>query len=117
MKIFWRNNNAQYVIDTISREEAKVCTVVNRKSLKNFCLDFSYYSEFDAENELLYSRPYIVNMARTIRFNDGDKTHVDELLHSYSSEITNENLLQMENNRENDKKSERMPSRTFLYDN
>jgi hypothetical protein len=45
-------------------------------------------------------------MARSVGFEDVDQANVDELLKSHLSELTNEDLLEMENDRENDKEGE-----------
>jgi hypothetical protein len=45
-------------------------------------------------------------MARSVGFEDVDQANVDELLQSHLSELTNEDLLEMENDRENDKEGE-----------
>ena len=45
-------------------------------------------------------------MARSVGLEDVDQANVDELLQSHLSEITNEDLLEMENDRENDKEGE-----------
>jgi hypothetical protein len=37
-------------------------------------------------------------MAKSIEFEDVDETNVDELIESHSSELANEDLLEMENN-------------------
>jgi hypothetical protein len=45
-------------------------------------------------------------MARSVGFVDVDQGSVDELLQSHLSELTIEDLLEMENGRENDKEGE-----------
>ena len=42
----------------------------------------------------------------SLTWQDVDQANVDELLQSHLSEITNEDLLEMENDRENDKEGE-----------
>jgi hypothetical protein len=37
-------------------------------------------------------------MAKSVEFEDVDETNVEELLESHSSDLTNEDLLKMENN-------------------
>ena len=62
--------------------------------------ELSRSSDFNPENELSNSRQDIVDMARSVGFEDVDQANVDELLQSHLSEITNEDLLEMKNDRE-----------------
>ena len=105
VKEFWKNiiKNA---IDNIAYAWAEVTQSCMKGVWKKIWPELSCSSDFNPENELSNSRQDIVDMARSVGFEDVDQANVDELLQSHLSEITNEDLLEMENDRENDKEGE-----------
>jgi hypothetical protein len=105
VKEFWNNFNIKNAIDNIAYAWAEV-TQSCMKGVWKIWPELSCSSDFNPENELSNSRQDIIDMARAVGFEDVEQANVDELLQSHLSELTNEDLLEMENDRENDKEGE-----------
>jgi hypothetical protein len=60
---------------------------------------------FDLEEEIGNSRCAIIDMARTVGFVDADQVNVEELFQSHTEELSNENLLELKKELNEDNES------------
>lgn len=72
----------------------------------DFWPEFSSFGNFFPEKELSNSRYEITDETRSTTFEDVDHSTTNELLQSHSLELTNDDFLQIENDREKDKGEE-----------
>jgi hypothetical protein len=76
----------------------------------------THFHGFDHEEEPGNSRHAIVGMARTVGFEDVDEANVEELFQSHSEGLSNENLVELEKEL-NDEDGESSDVNTFQQSN
>jgi hypothetical protein len=110
VKDFWRNFNIKKAIDNIGDvwgEVMQSCmNEVWRKIWPDVVTDFH---GFEPEEEINNSRHAIVDMARSLGFEEVDEANVKELLQSNTEELSNEGLLEKEQSDEDDESSDVVP--------
>jgi hypothetical protein len=110
VKDFWRN--FKKTIDNIGDAWAEVTQScmngVWRKIWPDVVIDFH---GFEPEEEISNSRHAIIDMARSLGFEEVNEANVKELLQYHMEELSNEDLLELEKEQsdENDESSDVVP--------
>jgi hypothetical protein len=96
VKDFWRNFNIKKAINNIGDAWADVTQScmngVLRKIWPHVVTDFH---GFEPEDEISNSRRAIIDMARSLGFEEAEEANVKELLQSHTEELSTEDLLEL----------------------